>query len=103
MGIRAWGISPKNIYQAMGMHALLDPSQDLIILTGPAGCGKTLLALATALEQVVEKGMYEKIIVTRNTPEIAESIGFLPGTRRGEKWRLGLLPITDSLEVLHKT
>lgn len=98
---RAWGITPKNIYQAMGMHALLDASQDLVILTGPAGCGKTLLALATALEQVVEKGMYEKIIVTRNTPEIAESIGFLPGTEE-EKMAPWLAAITDSLEVLHK-
>jgi len=39
-----------------------------------------LLALATALEQVIEQGLYDKIIVTRSTPEIAESIGFLPGT-----------------------
>jgi len=56
MGQRAWGISPKNIYQAMGLQALLDPTIDLVILTGPAGCGKTLLALATSLEQVIEKG-----------------------------------------------
>ncbi|RUO20396.1 ribonuclease [Aliidiomarina iranensis] len=101
MSQRAWGITPKNIYQAMGMHSLLDPTQDLVILTGPAGCGKTLLALATALEQVVEKGMYEKIIVTRNTPEIAESIGYLPGTEE-EKMAPWLAAITDSLEVLHK-
>ncbi len=102
MGQRAWGISPKNIYQAMGMNALLDPTIDLVILTGPAGCGKTLLALATALEQVVEKGIYEKIIVTRSTPEIAESIGFLPGTEE-EKMAPWLAAITDSLEVLHKS
>lgn len=102
LGQRAWGISPKNIYQAMGMNALLDPTIDLVILTGPAGCGKTLLALATSLEQVVEKGMYEKIIVTRSTPEIAESIGFLPGTEE-EKMAPWLAAITDSLEVLHKT
>lgn len=102
MSQHAWGISPKNIYQAMGMQALLDPTIDLVILTGPAGCGKTLLALATALEQVVEKGLYEKIIVTRNTPEIAESIGFLPGTEE-EKMAPWLAAVTDSLEVLHKT
>lgn len=101
MATRAWGVKPKNIYQAMGLHALLDPSQDLVILTGPAGCGKTLLALASALEQVVEKGIYEKIIVTRNTPEIAESIGYLPGTEE-EKMAPWLAAITDSLEVLHK-
>ena len=100
MGKSAWGIHPKNIYQGMAMDALLDPNIDLVILTGPAGCGKTLLALATALEQVVERGLYDKIIVTRSTPEIAESIGFLPGTEE-EKMAPWLAAITDSLEVLH--
>jgi len=101
MGKNAWGISPKNIYQGMAMDALLDPNIDLVILTGPAGCGKTLLALASALEQVVERGLYDKVIVTRSTPEIAESIGFLPGTEE-EKMAPWLAAITDSLEVLHK-
>lgn len=101
MGRNAWGIHPKNIYQGMAMDALLDPDIDLVILTGPAGCGKTLLALASALELVVERGIYDKIIVTRSTPEIAESIGFLPGTEE-EKMAPWLAAITDSLEVLHK-
>ena len=98
----AWGIHPKNIYQAMALNALLDPEMDLVILTGPAGCGKTLLALAAALELVIERGLYDKVIVTRNTPEIAESIGFLPGSEE-EKMAPWLGAITDSLEVLHKT
>ncbi len=98
---RAWGISPKNVGQAMALNALLDPHIDLVILTGPAGCGKTLLALAASLEMVIEKKLYEKIIVTRNTPELAESIGFLPGTEE-EKMAPWLSAITDSLEVLHK-
>ncbi|MDN3653625.1 PhoH family protein [Thalassotalea ponticola] len=101
MGRSAWGIHPKNIYQGMAFDALLDPDIDLVILTGPAGCGKTLLALASALENVVERGLYEKIIVTRSTPDIAESIGFLPGTEE-EKMAPWLAAITDSLEVLHK-
>lgn len=101
MGRNAWGITPKNIGQGMALHALLDPHIDLVILTGPAGSGKTLLALAAALEMVVEKNMYDKIIVTRSTPEIAESIGFLPGTEE-EKMAPWLAAITDSLEVLHK-
>ncbi|MGS0674839.1 PhoH family protein [Shewanella sp. 125m-1] len=101
MNLEAWGIKPKNIYQGMAMQALLDPDIDLVILTGPAGCGKTLLAMAAALELVVERGKYEKIIVTRNTPEIAESIGFLPGTEE-EKMTPWLAAITDTLEVLHK-
>ena len=101
MSKQAWGIHPKNVYQGMAMDALLDPSIDLVILTGPAGCGKTLLALASALELVVERGLYDKVIVTRSTPEIAESIGFLPGTEE-EKMAPWLAAITDSLEVLHK-
>lgn len=102
MSRSAWGISPKNIGQAMALHSLLDPHIDLCILTGPAGSGKTLLALAAALEMVVERNMYDKIIVTRSTPEIAESIGFLPGTEE-EKMAPWLAAITDSLEVLHKS
>ncbi len=101
MAKQAWGIHPKNIYQGMAMDALLDPTIDLVILTGPAGCGKTLLALASALEQVIERGLYDKVLVTRSTPEIAESIGFLPGTEE-EKMAPWLAAITDSLEVLHK-
>ena len=101
MAKNAWGIQPKNVYQGMALDALLDPNIDLVILTGPAGCGKTLLALASALEQVIERGFYEKVIVTRSTPEIAESIGFLPGTEE-EKMAPWLAAITDSLEVLHK-
>lgn len=100
MSKQAWGIHPKNIYQGMAMDALLDPTIDLVVLTGPAGCGKTLLALASALEQVIERGLYDKVIVTRSTPEIAESIGFLPGTEE-EKMAPWLAAITDSLEVLH--
>lgn len=101
MSKSAWGVAPKNIGQAMAMQSLLDPHIDLVILTGPAGSGKTMLALAAALEMVVEKNMYDKIIVTRSTPEIAESIGFLPGTEE-EKMAPWLAAITDSLEVLHK-
>ena len=85
----------------MALDALLDPTIDLVILTGPAGSGKTLLAMAAALELVIERGIYERIIVTRNTPEIAESIGFLPGTEE-EKMLPWLAAVTDTLEVLHK-
>ena len=101
MGQQAWGVTPKNIYQGMAINALLDPSIDLVILTGPAGCGKTLLAVAAALELVIEQKQYDKIIVTRNTPDIAENIGFLPGTEE-EKMMPWLASVTDTLEVLHK-
>lgn len=98
---RAWDITPKNVYQAMAMDALLDPDIDLVILTGAAGSGKTLLAMAAALEQTIEKKMFDKVIVTRNTPDIGESIGFLPGSEE-EKMMPWLAAVTDTLEALHK-
>lgn len=98
---RAWDITPKNIYQGMALDALLDPDIDLVILTGAAGSGKTLLALASALEQTIEKGIFDKIIVTRNTPDIGEAIGFLPGSEE-EKMMPWLAAVTDTLEALHK-
>ncbi|MGR5236236.1 PhoH family protein [Vibrio alfacsensis] len=98
---RAWGVSAKNIYQGIALHALLDPKIDLVILNGPAGSGKTYLALASALEQSIELGSVDKVIVTRSTPEIAESIGFLPGTEE-EKMLPWLGAVTDTMESLHK-
>ncbi|WP_375752419.1 PhoH family protein [Vibrio sp. HN007] len=98
---QAWDIRPKNVYQGMAIDALLDPGIDLVILTGAAGSGKTLLAMACALEQSIEKSMFDKIIVTRNTPDIGESIGFLPGTEE-EKMLPWLAAVTDTLEALHK-
>lgn len=97
----AWDIYPKNVYQGMAMDALLDPEIDLVILTGAAGSGKTMLAMAAALEMTIEKKMFDKIIVTRNTPDIGEAIGFLPGTEE-EKMMPWLAAITDTLEALHK-
>ncbi|MEF1216356.1 PhoH family protein [Photobacterium damselae] len=96
-----WGVKAKNIYQGIALHALLDPTIDLVILNGPAGSGKTYLALAAALDMSIERGMFDKIIVTRSTPEIAESIGYLPGTEE-EKMIPWLGAITDTFEGLHK-
>lgn len=101
MNRKIWDIVPKNIYQGMALDALMDPDIDLVILTGAAGSGKTLLAMAAALELSIEKHQFDKIIVTRNTPDIGESIGFLPGTEE-EKMLPWLAAITDTLEALHK-
>ncbi|GEM75960.1 PhoH family protein [Vibrio sagamiensis] len=101
MNRQVWDITPKNIYQGMALDALLDPEIDLVILTGAAGSGKTLLTMAAALEQTIEQKMFDKIIVTRNTPDIGESIGFLPGSEE-EKMMPWLAAVTDTLEALHK-
>lgn len=102
MKANAFGIKPRNLKQALALYALLDEKIDLVQLTGPAGSGKTLLALAAALEQSSKSGerkIYDKIIVTRSTPDMAEDIGFLPGSEE-EKMAPWLAAFTDSLEVL---
>lgn len=66
----------------MALDALLDPDIDLVILTGAAGSGKTLLAMAAALEQTVERKMFDKIIVTRNTLISANRLVSCPARKR---------------------
>ena len=96
----AWGLSPRDIYQAIALNALLDPDVHLVNLLGPAGSGKTILALASAIEMIIERKMYNKIIVTRSTPPLAEDQGFLPGTEE-EKMDPWLGAVWDNIEALH--
>ncbi|MBQ0755190.1 MAG: PhoH family protein [Gammaproteobacteria bacterium] len=100
MGQRAWGLQPINIHQALALHLLLDPDISLVTLTGAAGSGKTILALAAAIEMTVEQHRYNKIIATRSTPSLAEEHGFLPGTEE-EKMDPWLGAINDNIEALH--
>lgn len=96
----AWGLKPRNMEQAMALHLLSHPDIDLTIMTGPAGSGKTLLALANGIQAIMEEKRFEKLIVARSTPPIAEDIGFLPGTEE-EKMAPWLAAFDDNLEVLH--
>jgi len=96
----AWGLRPRDIYQSMALNLLLDPDIHLVSLTGSAGSGKTIMALAAAIEMTVATKMYRRIIVTRSTQGLDEDIGFLPGTEE-EKMEPWLGAITDNLEALH--
>lgn len=100
MNRSAWGLMPRNIYQAIALDSLLDPDIHLVNLTGAAGSGKTILALAAAIEMTIEHKLFNKIIVTRSTPPLAEEQGFLPGTEE-EKMDPWLGAITDNIEALH--
>ena len=80
MNQRFWGLAPRNLEQAMAMRLLDNDDLDMTVLTGPAGSGKTLLALAYGLHAILEQKKYNKLIVARSTPPMAEEIGFLPGT-----------------------
>lgn len=97
----AWGLRPRDIYQALALKGLLDPDIHLVNLAGSAGSGKTILALAAAIEQTMTSQLYKKIIVTRSTQGLDEDIGFLPGTE-AEKMEPWLGAIVDNLEALHQ-
>lgn len=100
MAQEAWGLEPLNIHQALALHLLLDPEVHLVNLTGSAGSGKTILALAAAIEMTIEQERFNKIIATRSTPPLAEEHGFLPGTEE-EKMDPWLGAINDNIEALH--
>ncbi|MEK9951665.1 MAG: PhoH family protein [Curvibacter sp.] len=97
-----WGITTRNREQNFAMNLLMDPEVDFVTLTGTAGTGKTLMALAAGLTQVLDDRRYTEIIVTRATVSVGEDIGFLPGTEE-EKMGPWMGALDDNLEVLSKT
>jgi len=76
----AWGLRPRNKEQRFAIELLLDPQISVVALDGRAGTGKTLLAIATGLEQVVEQHRYERVAVYRPLVPVGRAdVGFLPG------------------------
>jgi PhoH-like ATPase len=97
-----WGVTARNREQNFALNLLMDPECDFVTLLGQAGTGKTLLALAAGLAQVLETKLYNEIIVTRVTVPVGEDIGFLPGTEE-EKMSPWMGAFDDNLEVLNKS
>ncbi|NKE65079.1 PhoH family protein [Ramlibacter sp. RBP-2] len=97
-----WGVTTRNREQNFAMNLLMDPEVDFVTLTGTAGTGKTLMALASGLTQVLDDRRYTEIIMTRATVSVGEDIGFLPGTEE-EKMGPWMGALDDNLEVLGKT
>ncbi len=97
-----WGITARNREQNFAFNILLNPDIDIVTLVGQAGTGKTLLALAAGLAQVLETKRYNEVIVTRVTIPVGEDIGFLPGTEE-EKMSPWMGALDDNLEVLSKS
>ncbi len=94
-----WGVNARNREQNFALNLLMDPEVDMVTILGAAGTGKTLLALAAGLAQVMDKKAYREIIITRVTIPVGEDIGFLPGTEE-EKMAPWMGALLDNLEVL---
>ena len=94
-----WGVQARNLEQDMAMNLLMDPEIDLVSLLGLAGSGKTLLALACGLQQTLDVGLYDRIVIIRATVPLGQDIGFLPGTER-EKMEPWMGAVKDNLSFL---
>jgi PhoH-like ATPase len=97
-----WGITARNREQNFALNLLMDPEIDFVTMLGPAGSGKTLLALAAGLTQTLERNRFVEIIMTRVTVPLGEDIGFLPGTEE-EKMEPWMGALMDNLEVLTRS
>ncbi len=95
----AWGLRALNMEQKFAMDLLLDDSINLVTLVVPAGTGKTLLALAAALQRTVEDKVYRKILVSRPVIPLGKDIGYLPGSK-DDKMKNWMQPIFDNLDYL---
>ena len=97
---RAGNITPNNVGQKFALHAMKS-KEPLTIIKGPAGTGKTLLAVAVGLEAVEQK-QFEGILYLRSNIKLDEDIGFLPGSEE-EKLEWAVRPVKDALKVIFKT
>jgi PhoH-like ATPase len=98
--VRAFGVEPKNVAQTAALHQLLDPDIPAVSIMGMAGTGKTFLALAAALEQVLEQGRYRRVSVYRPLVAVGrQEVGFLPGDLN-EKLTPWMAAVHDNLYAL---
>ncbi|NDL66353.1 PhoH family protein [Anaerotalea alkaliphila] len=95
----AWGLTPLNREQKMAFELLMNPDIHFCTIIGGAGSGKTILATATALENVIESNQYRKIVFVRPVVAAGNDIGYLPGDER-EKLRPWMGSFYDAIENL---
>ena len=94
-----WGVYPRNPEQACALSALLDDKIRLVTISGGAGTGKTLLAIAAGLTKTTDEDQYQKLLVARPIFPMGKDLGFLPGDL-DEKLNPWMQPIYDSLDFL---
>jgi len=95
-----WGVQARNKEQAFGLDMLMNPNIPLVSIIGKAGSGKSLISLASGLEQVIGKdSQYKRLIVSRPVQPMGKDIGFLPGDIN-DKMIPWLMPVQDNLQFL---
>jgi len=99
MEMPPWGVKGRNREQQFALDLLLDDSVQVVTLVGKAGTGKTLLAIAAGLHQVVDEERYNRLLVSRPVMPMGRDLGFLPGDVE-EKLRPYMQPIYDNLEFI---
>ncbi|HQO18060.1 MAG TPA: PhoH family protein, partial [Candidatus Cloacimonas sp.] len=98
-GQQIFGIKARNFEQEMALDILLDDSIKLVSLSGKAGTGKTLLAMAAGLQKVVEEKRYSRLVVSRPISPLGKDLGYLPGSKT-EKFNPWMQPIYDNMDIL---
>jgi len=96
---RVWNIQARNKEQRLALELLVDPEVFIVTLVGQAGTGKTLLALAAALQATLTNRQYDRILVSRPIIPMGKDIGYLPGAKE-EKLSHWMQPIFDNLTYL---
>jgi len=97
----AVGIRPLNLEQTFAFDALTDDDISLVTLTGKAGTGKTLLAVAAGLHKVFVEDVYNRVLIFRPTLPVGRDIGYLPGDIE-EKMRPWMQPVYDAVELIRE-
>lgn len=95
----SWPIGPKNPQQMMAFDLLLDDDVQLVTLFGPAGTGKTFLALVAALHKLLVEHEYKKVLVARPVEPLGRDIGYLPGDMQ-EKLYSWMQPVRDNMDFI---
>ena len=90
---------PRNMQQAMALDLLLDDSIKFISLLGPAGTGKTFLAILVGLFKTIKKHLYRKFLITRPIVALGADVGYLPGNLQ-EKLFHWMQPVYDNIEII---
>jgi PhoH-like ATPase len=94
-----WPLQARNAQQQMALDVLMDDAVQFVTLLGPAGTGKTFLALLAGLHKVLIEDQYERILISRPVVPLGRDIGYLPGDIK-EKLHSWMLPIYDNMDFI---